>query len=367
MHVFCVGMYRSGSTWQYQVASNLVERFRAGRRLGFVCGESFAPQDAHAAKESSWASLKAHEGHPAFATALARGEALALYSYRDLRDVTFSLMRRLNASFEDIVERHLMVHTCLENDRYWRAQPRVLCQQYEQIVAEPVTAVIQIAAHLEVSLSRKDGEEIAALHSFQANRERTDKFTSQLLAKGMDLAAPENLYAHDPESLLLWNHVHQGEVGCWRGCATSAQLARLVQLTGNWLIAQGYEPQESWAIPTIACLSRELDSLRHQVAICHQELARELETLAEKELEIHQLRDQLASVQSFLKDTWARLHFLEQLGPVALSMARALHFLALRFPRLPRTLKRFLGWDPVGDTCAIGRRWASAAGAQATK
>ena len=42
MDVLCVGMYRSGSTWQYDVVSRLLERHRGGRRLGFVTGAEYA-------------------------------------------------------------------------------------------------------------------------------------------------------------------------------------------------------------------------------------------------------------------------------------------------------------------------------------
>src|SRR5438067_7889431 len=33
MYVFCVGMYRSCSTWQYNIVCRLVERHRLGHRL----------------------------------------------------------------------------------------------------------------------------------------------------------------------------------------------------------------------------------------------------------------------------------------------------------------------------------------------
>src|SRR5690242_3213167 len=42
MDVFCIGMYRSGSTWQYHIVGHLLEKHRGGRRLGIVTGPEYA-------------------------------------------------------------------------------------------------------------------------------------------------------------------------------------------------------------------------------------------------------------------------------------------------------------------------------------
>src|SRR5258707_9134346 len=39
--IICVGMYRSGSTWQYEVVSHLVESYLGGKRLGFIEGQYY--------------------------------------------------------------------------------------------------------------------------------------------------------------------------------------------------------------------------------------------------------------------------------------------------------------------------------------
>ena len=48
--------------------------------------------------------------------------------------------------FDRFQERCL--YRCLENDRFWTAQPRTLCQRYEAIVADPATAIRAQARHL---------------------------------------------------------------------------------------------------------------------------------------------------------------------------------------------------------------------------
>src|SRR5438876_9098760 len=101
MYVICAGMRRSCSTWQYDIASDLIERHRQGRRIGYFTGDAFAAREKSAGCESGWQVLKSHDRHTSFAAALTHRRALALYAYRDLRDVTYSLMHKLQSSFED--------------------------------------------------------------------------------------------------------------------------------------------------------------------------------------------------------------------------------------------------------------------------
>src|SRR2546430_1713643 len=111
MDVFCIGMYRAGSTWQYEVAAELLSHHRDAARLGFVVGVDYRPSSA-----GGWRVLKGHDRHENFAEALRAGGALALYCWRDLRDVCFSLMHKLATDFDTAAGDWL--HRCLDNDRF---------------------------------------------------------------------------------------------------------------------------------------------------------------------------------------------------------------------------------------------------------
>ena len=39
--IFCSGMYRACSTWQYEVVAHILERRDKGRRLGYLNGEQY--------------------------------------------------------------------------------------------------------------------------------------------------------------------------------------------------------------------------------------------------------------------------------------------------------------------------------------
>ncbi|HYT88839.1 MAG TPA: sulfotransferase domain-containing protein [Gemmataceae bacterium] len=312
MDVFCVGMYRAGSTWQYEVVSHLVEGHLDGSRLGFLTGEQYASQSR--GEEARWRVLKAHDKHPAFAAALAEGRALAVYAYRDLRDVAYSLMHKNGASFEDVVERKDLLHLCLANDAFWADQPHTLSQRYEEIMAAPAAAVVVLAAHLGMHLDNGAAEAVVGEYSLEATRRRTAEFTAHLHEQGVDLEAPTNAHRWDEKTLLHWNHIRDGRSGSWRAQATPRELAVLAGICGKWLIARGYERDLTWALPGLGYFAAELEAARQALAETRVELAEQARELEE----------------------------VRRLGPVALGIARHFHRLSVRHPRLSAAVKRLL-------------------------
>jgi hypothetical protein len=243
--VICAGMYRACSTWQYEVAAHLIEQHSDQARLGYLTGEQFAersrsePSNSQQPARTSWKVLKSHEGHECFANALADGTALALYAYRDVRDVVFSLMHKRKLTFEKLL-RQGMVHQILANDRFWMRQPGLLVQRYEQILANPVQAVIEIANHLGFGVNQSDAEQIAQEYSLESNLARTQALKEQLEQAGINLDDQANAQICDSASLLHWNHLRKGGSGSWADEATPQQIIVLERLYGPWLEEHGY-------------------------------------------------------------------------------------------------------------------------------
>jgi hypothetical protein len=237
-------MYRACSTWQYEVVAHLIERRRGGHRLGYVTGEEYAAIDDAKRGGVGWRVLKSHEEHRRFKTALAEGRARAIYAHRDLRDVVFSLMHKRGLRFEELL-RQGMIHQILVNDRFWRSQPGVLVQRYEDLIAYPVAGVAELARHLGITLGVREAETIAREYSFQANRERIRRLDARLRAAGIDLERPASAPYYDRETLLHWNHLRQGRVGSWRTEATRRQRVILARIGSQWLRSRGYEVEST--------------------------------------------------------------------------------------------------------------------------
>jgi Sulfotransferase domain len=249
MYIFCVGMYRSCSTWQYNVVCHLVEGYRLGARLGFLDGEAFHAQDDRAVADDSWLVLKSHDGHERFREALHQGRARAVYAYRDLRDVAFSLIHKHKSTFEQLIQHERWLDYYLLHDQFWTTQPGVLIQRYEDLVSRPAAAIEQIAAYLRIELHAGEAVRLAAEHSLTANRRRTFALLALLRAQGIDLEDPNNAQLHDPHTLLHWNHLREGRVGGWRQEAAPEQRRFLEHRYGSWLVARGYEIDNAAASP----------------------------------------------------------------------------------------------------------------------
>ena len=239
-------MYRACSTWQYEVVGHLVENHLKGRRLGYVSGESYetleclGPWRKARGGSTPWRVLKSHEGARSFSRALESGQALAVYVYRDLRDVIFSLIHKRGTSFRQLL-RQGMIHQLLANDRFWRRQPRVLVQRYEDLVDDPVTGVVQLARHLGLGVARREAAAIAEEYSLASNRTRIETLRRQLVEAGIDLHDPANHQICDSTTLLHWNHLRPGRAGSWQADATPDQRALMRTICDPWLLANGYK------------------------------------------------------------------------------------------------------------------------------
>ncbi len=240
--VICCGMYRACSTWQYEVVAHLLERHRDGQRLGYLTGEQYhervrATQTGSSAR-TGWSVFKSHEGDRGFARALAEGRAVAVYAYRDVRDVVFSLMHKRSLTFESLL-RQGMIHQVLANDRFWTHQPNVLVQRYEEILADPLGSVRALADHLGILLDEDEAARIADEYSLESNKARTEALRRSLEQAGMDLKTAANAQVCDSNTLLHWNHVRNGG-STWFAESTPGQRRVLQRLCGRWLRSRSY-------------------------------------------------------------------------------------------------------------------------------
>ena len=247
MFVFCAGMYRSGSTWQYQVA---VEIGRStGRTVHAIGHRSQADVAAvyEAADPSAITVLKTHDALPEMEGVLRAPNVRVLYSFRDLRDVVFSMRHKTSSSFANIVGNWKVIENSRAAEAFWLSLARHTEQCYESWVLNPIPDLFAIADCLDVPLNLAQARELRDRFSLEKQKRRTDRFADALRDEGVDLADPGNALRYDRSTLLHWNHIRQGTVGDWRRQATDDQKQILADLCGDWLIARSYEKDFAWA------------------------------------------------------------------------------------------------------------------------
>lgn len=245
MDVLCVGMYRACSTWQYEIAAELVEQRYGGRRLGYLTGAEYARLLKRERNRVNWRVIKSHEEHPAFTRALRHNDAIALYAIRDIRDVVYSMLHKRQVHFQSFLKEG-MIHQILANDRYWRsfAGAGFLMQRYERILADPNQAVREIACALALDCEDSEVERLSTEYSLENNRKRVHEAAERLRRAGVDLEDRANSTLFDAHSLLHWNHLRSGQVGDWQGRASLAERRVFARLLNPWLARNGYEPDE---------------------------------------------------------------------------------------------------------------------------
>ena len=236
MWVFCSGLMRSGSTLQYQIAKTLVEDAGLGIGVGSCAPGRFREMLERYDDPNQVYVVKSHRYVPTAHARLRRGEARALYIYRDLRDVVVSMIHKESLTFRQVMASGFL-EQLLEDDAIWSNQPNTLVSAYETVTADVRGEVERIAAFLGVAVSESEVSRIAEEHSLARQKRRIERFDfgTSGVAEGQ-----RNLL--DPDTLLHHNHVRSGESGQWTGELTPAQVAEVERVTGAWLLERGYSP-----------------------------------------------------------------------------------------------------------------------------
>lgn len=234
MWVFCCGMQRSGSTLQFQIAARLVEEAALGRRVEWVEPRKFPELRAKYANLDGWKVFKNHVCTDEMAAEFARGDAVGIYSYRDLRDVFVSNMSKYSSRFDQFWYAGFLEAT-LQNYQRWTRLPRVLVSRYEAMVADVPSEVGRIASHLGLSLDAEACRRIASEYSMERQKERIERFS-----QGGELVQGYAGARYDPESMLHTDHIQGGRVGGWQGRLSLREVALLESAAGNWLLEHGY-------------------------------------------------------------------------------------------------------------------------------
>lgn len=248
MIILCAGMFRSGSTWQYQVALELASRLgqpvtahgclHPGVLAQFVSSPE-SQRETHV--------IKIHDVDDSLTCLTRRDDLRVLYSYRDIRDVVFSLMHKTASSFEQVVQDERYIERCLAADAFWSGLPADVVQRYERWLDDPIPDIVLLGAAIGIALTEDERVGLIERYGMSAQKARVEAIARQFQDQGVDISKPEHATLFDPESLLHWNHIRNGDIGGWRTLATPEQREVLRDKCGEWLIARGYEADHAWA------------------------------------------------------------------------------------------------------------------------
>ncbi|MBD2091547.1 sulfotransferase domain-containing protein [Microcoleus sp. FACHB-1515] len=233
MWVFCCGMFRSASTLQFQITSQLVQESGRGIQVGWIDAKRFAEVRSHYT-DDGYKVIKVHLCPEAIQAEFAAGNALGIYIHRDIRDVYASMMKQRQKSF-DFLWNEGFLDTCLESYQTWTQLPNVLISEYAQVMADLPREVDRIAQHLKIDITPDRTCSIAAAHSIAAQKERITQFRQQLLQTPLNPSDHREIVDyHDEATLLHMNHIDSAKIDRWKDDLTAEQVDRIEAKVREW-------------------------------------------------------------------------------------------------------------------------------------
>lgn len=233
MLILCCGMVRSGSTLQYQLASELVTTTAAGKPLGWISDRQYSQLITAHENHAELLITKCHDYSSEAGDLVSDGKAKAIYVYRDIRDVVVSKLNKNGHSFRSLIQSGF-VERVLKNDSRWNSTGSILCSRYEEMTMDLNREVRRIARFLGLRIEDALVRLIAEKYSLENQVGRILSFDYE--TKGV--RGGRSLY--DPSSLLHRNHIFSGKSGQWKTALTGIQTAALEYRAHEWLEDRGY-------------------------------------------------------------------------------------------------------------------------------
>lgn len=233
MFIFCGGMFRSGSTLQYQIASQLVEDYGIGRRLTWHVPNQFPEIRKLYGSTEELIVFKAHKLTSEMKDEIERNCARVITIHRDIRDVVVSAMRKNNWSFRKIWFHN---YPSLWTARFdeWSRMPKALICRYDDLAVDLLGIIHAIATQLGISLGDERARELAQTISLDSQKLRIQSIAEK--RSGGHLTTK-----YDPLSLLHYNHISSGDSGIYRSVLRPAQVSALEDRCHEWMVRWGYQ------------------------------------------------------------------------------------------------------------------------------
>lgn len=235
--LFSAGMIRSASTLLYQLTSEIVERSNLGRREGYAPEAQF-PLLAQRS-EPSLRVFKAHVCTPELEATAKVGRAIVIYSYRDIRDVAVSAMRKFSFPTLSALLESGWLQRAATDFYKWTAMPRVHVVRYENFVTDIAAEARAINLFIGAPLDHDAASALASEFTFEKQKDRIRQ-----IPKPKDAAEVALQTNFDRHHLLHHNHLHLGEVGKWRELLTADEKRSLQSHFGAWLRHANYAIDE---------------------------------------------------------------------------------------------------------------------------
>ena len=233
MWIFCCGMPRSGSTLQYQLTKEIVESNNVGKGLGWVEPEQFPNLQTNYMNDNRLLVIKCHSYINGAQDLISRGEAKAIYVYRDLRDVIVSIMNKNKTSFRHVMQSGF-IHSILQEYDNWNKLNDIFVAKYENMIKDLAQETLKIAKYIGVDLDKSSAVKIAGKYTIEQQVKRIQSFDYNTYG----VRSGKNNY--DPDFLLHDSHIFSGNTKQWIKMLSPFEIGLIEDIAYDWLLDKNY-------------------------------------------------------------------------------------------------------------------------------
>ncbi len=235
--VICAGIYGSGSTWLYNVVSDLrVAEYGSDQVFGTALNNvgdfvKTAPPAPHLI-------LKLHQGDATAGFLIKTCQVPTVVSLRDPRDAVVSFMHRFKKDFEYslniVAENCAFVQSILQKGRQFLVR-------YEDNFVNDIETIRSVAAFLDSQRDEVTIEQIFDCH----NRANVEKFLSEFDSLPEHRISESGTFTWDKVTLWHKNHLGDGAIGKWRTALSEAEQQQATERLRPWLVTFAYETNDT--------------------------------------------------------------------------------------------------------------------------
>lgn len=222
---------RSGSTLQYNLVSEIIERKKVGFREVWITNHKAYFQKRRGGRIISF---KSHALTPQIASLLDERRAVSLTCFRDVRDAVASWQakQRQRLSVEEGLRFASQIIALFKR---WEDLPsdQTLCSKYEKLVLDTGAEVARIARFLGVNVEPDEISAIVKVCSPSSFRRRLESMEPEMMSR-------MNSACWDTKTLVHVDHLNGGIVGRAASELSVDLFESLTDLHGEWLLDHGY-------------------------------------------------------------------------------------------------------------------------------
>ncbi len=235
MWVFCCGPVRSGSTLQFNITRELVEKSNSGYAVAYDYTENFS-EIFENFNDKKLKVFKTHSLSPLMIELIKNKKAVAIYCYRDIRDVIVSIAKKENGNASNLIKNDTFILDYIVYFHLIKNLPFSLMSKYENFYNNILQECIRISSFLNISVDLKTMQQI-----------ETD-FSRDVLISKMDIKKMEDFigkngrrYKINKKTLIHFNHFGNYFPGSYENDLLKNEINKIEKLAGYWLISNGYK------------------------------------------------------------------------------------------------------------------------------